>query len=67
MVFDFHSAPGKMTQAAANLYSALDPDLQNKVTSSIDRIARSIDADRTVRKWRIEAEKVGLLPVRAFD
>ena len=49
---------GKMTKAAASLYSALDPDLQNKVTSSIDNIAKTIEVDRSVRRWRIEAEKV---------
>ena len=47
-----------MTKAAASLYSALDPDLQNKVTSSIDNIAKTIEVDRSVRRWRIEAEKV---------
>ena len=52
------NTPGKMTTAAASLYSALDPDLQNKVTSSIDNIAKTIEVDRSVRRWRIEAEKV---------
>ncbi len=50
-----------MSDAAANLYSALDPDLKNRVTANIDKIAKSIETDRNVRMWRLDAERVSSL------
>ena len=48
-----------MSQAATNLFNALDPDLRSKVNPMSD-VAKSIEVDRNVRQWRIAADKVNI-------
>lgn len=47
----------KMTAAASNLLSSLDPDLRAKV-ENMDSISAQIELDRSIRMWRIAASKV---------
>ena len=46
-----------MSSAAAGLYSALDPDIQAKV-STFGKVSAAIEVDRHVRMWKISANKV---------
>lgn len=46
-----------MSPAAADLMSALDPDIQEKM-KHMQGVSAAIEVDRSVRMWKISANKV---------